>query len=288
MAATWSQGVDLWLNTPRRPLEASGTCGMKVPVNGGINVSVLDGWWCEGFRGDNGWAIGHGEEYEDHDYQDELESLALYDLLETEIAPLFYGRGPEGLPRDWIAMMKTSMRTLIPIFNTNRMVEDYCERFYLPASLQWKMLAADEMAVARKLASWKQKVVTRWPAVDVLQVQAETVQEFKVGEHVPVSVVVRLGDLEPEDVAVEAVAGLVSAKGEIVEGTPYPLEWAKGASAQGEHVFTGYVPCATSGRHGFAVRVKPSTLGLAANPFEMRLVRWWGEPAASPMVMASA
>jgi starch phosphorylase len=279
MAKVLIAGVDIWLNTPRRPLEASGTSGMKVPVNGGINVSVLDGWWCEGFRGDNGWAIGHGEEYEDHGYQDELESLALYDLLETEVAPLFYKRGSDGLPRDWIAMMKASMRTIIPVFNTNRMTEDYCERFYLPASLQWRMLSAAEMTEARKFAAWKQKIASQWHAVEVLEVRAETAQEFKVGEEVPVTVLAQLGSIAPEDVTVEAVSGLVNPKGEITGGVPHRLDWSAPGSERGDHVFMGNVPCATSGRHGFAVRITPFTRGLAANPFEMRLVRWWGEPA---------
>ena len=103
MARYLVQGVDVWLNNPRRPLEASGTSGMKVPVNGGINLSVLDGWWCEGYQGDNGWAIGAGEEYDDQAYQDEVESTALYDLLEREIVPLFYDRGSDDVPREWIA-----------------------------------------------------------------------------------------------------------------------------------------------------------------------------------------
>jgi starch phosphorylase len=277
MARVLVQGVDVWLNTPRRPLEASGTSGMKVPVNGGINLSVLDGWWEEGFRGDNGWAIGRGEEYEDHAYQDEVESLALYDLLESEIAPLFYRRGADGLPRDWIAMMKASMRTVIPEFNTNRMIEDYCERFYLPASIQWQLLSANQMTEAKKLAAWKQRLQTLWPQVAVTQVEAELIREFVVGEMVPVLARVRLGEVSPEDVAVEAVVGPLNAKGEIAEGTAHRLELVE--RRDDGAVFRGLLPCVASGRHGFSVRILPFARGLAANPFETRLIRWWGEPA---------
>jgi starch phosphorylase len=279
MARVLVQGVDVWLNTPRRPLEASGTSGMKVPVNGGINLSVLDGWWAEGFRGDNGWAIGRGEEYEDHAYQDEVESLALYELLESEIAPLFYRRGPDGLPRDWIAMVKASMRTVIPHFNTNRMIEDYCERAYLPASIQWQMLSANQMAEAKKLAAWKQRLQSLWPQVAVTQVEAELTREFMVGEMVPVLARVQLGEVAPEDVVVEAVAGVLNSRGEIVEGTALRLELVERQAPGEVAVFRGLLPCTTSGRHGFSVRVLPFARGLAANPFETRLIRWWGEPA---------
>jgi glycogen phosphorylase len=275
MARTLVQGVDVWLNTPRRPLEASGTSGMKVPVNGGINLSVLDGWWDEGFRGDNGWAIGRGEEYEDHAYQDEVESLALYELLESEIAPLFYRRGSDGLPRDWIAMIKASMRTVIPEFNTNRMVEDYCERFYLPAAIQWQLLSANQMTEAKKLAAWKERLATLWPQVAVVSVAAEVAREFMVGEMVPVQARVRLGELSPDEVVVEAVTGPLSSKGEIVEGVPHRLELVEPGEAA---VFRGMLPCASSGRHGFSIRVLPFARGLGANPFETRLIRWWGEP----------
>src|SRR5213079_2144731 len=126
------QGVDVWLNNPRRPLEASGTSGMKVCVNGGINLSVLDGWWVEGYQQDNGWAIGAGEEYTDLHYQDEVESRAIYDLLEQEIVPLFYTRSSDGLPRGWLKMMKRSISTICPVFNTNRMVQEYVEKCYWP------------------------------------------------------------------------------------------------------------------------------------------------------------
>ncbi len=288
MARIMVQGADVWLNTPRRPLEASGTSGMKVPVNGGINLSVLDGWWAEGYRGDNGWAIGRGEEYEDLAYQDEVESLALYELLESEIAPLFYHRGTDGLPREWIAMMKGSMRTVIPEFNTNRMVEDYCERFYLPASMQWQMLSANQMAEARQLYVWKQRLAARWSEVAVTQVDAVPTKDFKVGEAVPITAQIRLGELAPEDVSVEAVTGPLSPKGEILEGSAYRLDLVERHADSGLFTYRALLPCTASGRHGFSVRVLPFGKGRTANPFETRLIRWWGEGATAALPSAIA
>src|SRR5213078_1669379 len=139
------QGVDVWLNNPRRPLEASGTSGMKICGNGGLNLSILDGWWVEGYDGDNGWAIGAGEEYTDLAYQDEVESRALLDLIERDIVPMFYTRGSDGLPREWIRRMKRSIATLVPVFNTNRMVEEYTERCYLPSHRRAVKLGADHL-----------------------------------------------------------------------------------------------------------------------------------------------
>ncbi|NTU59869.1 MAG: glycosyltransferase family 1 protein, partial [Deltaproteobacteria bacterium] len=147
-----TQGVDVWLNNPRRPLEACGTSGMKVPPNGGLHLSILDGWWDEAYDGKNGWAIGRGEEYADPIQQDEMESHALYDLLEEEVVPLYYGRGEDGLPRGWIAKTKLSIEALTPVYNTNRMVRDYAEEYYLPALHHWSRLSQTEFQAARALA----------------------------------------------------------------------------------------------------------------------------------------
>ena len=152
------QGVDVWLNNPRRPLEASGTSGMKVCVNGGINMAMLDGWWCEGYAGDNGWAIGAGEEYTDLTYQDDIESRAIYDLLEQEIVPLFYNRAADGLPRGWLKMMKRAMMTVAPVFNTSRMVQEYMEKSYVPAAERFDKLTSANLKKAVQLAQWRRNV----------------------------------------------------------------------------------------------------------------------------------
>ncbi len=151
-AAMLVQGVDVWLNNPRRPFEASGTSGMKVVPNGGLNLSVLDGWWAEAYRPGVGWAIGDGLEAGQPALQDELDSESLYSLLEKEIVPLFYTRDADGLPRGWIAMMKESIKGLAPAFAGDRMVKQYAECFYLPAADHYRRLAADGYAGAKALS----------------------------------------------------------------------------------------------------------------------------------------
>ncbi|HPC48100.1 MAG TPA: alpha-glucan family phosphorylase, partial [Deltaproteobacteria bacterium] len=174
------EGVDVWLNNPRRPLEACGTSGMKATANGALNLSVQDGWWVEGYRPDLGWSIGNGEVYENLDYQDQVESKAIYDLLEREIIPLFYDRGLDGLPRGWIAMMKKSMRTLCPVFNSNRMVEEYTERCYMAAALNMKALMGDNFKNARALVKWKDTIASRWSDVAVADISHDGGDEISV------------------------------------------------------------------------------------------------------------
>jgi len=268
------QGVDVWLNNPRRPLEASGTSGMKVPPNGGINLSVLDGWWCEGYNGDNGWAIGSGEEYDDHHYQDEVESQALYDLLEREVVPLFYKRGSDGLPREWIERMKSSMMTVCPTFNTNRMIEQYTERFYEPSLLQWQWLTANGNAEVKQLTLWRRNIVEMWKNVEVAAVETDASQEYSVGQDIPVRLGLRLGQLSPEDVQVEMLHGKLDARGSIADGEPTPMTFENVDADSGVSRFSGNVPCRQSGQNGFSIRVLPYRIGLN-NPFELGLVLWW-------------
>ncbi|MDI7268390.1 MAG: alpha-glucan family phosphorylase [Myxococcota bacterium] len=266
------QGVDVWLNTPRRPLEASGTSGMKVVMNGGIHLSVLDGWWCEGYRGENGWAIGAGEEYEDPEEQDRIESFLLYEILEHSAAPLFYRRGPDGLPRGWIAMMKESMKSLCPFFNTSRMVEEYVEKAYLPSALQWQALSAGGFAQARELAAWRKRVTDAWQQVGIREVRAEGRDGLKVGEDLPVTALVDLGDLEPSDVAVELYYGPLDPRGVIVDGRVVGMMHSERAGG-GLHRFAGAVPCVISGRHGFIARVRPHRQGVGRQ-IQTGLVVW--------------
>ncbi len=274
------QGVDVWLNTPRRPMEASGTSGMKVVVNGGINLSVLDGWWCEAYQRYNGhntgWAIGDGEEYEDHTYQDEVESRMLYDVLENEVVPTFYRRGSDGLPREWIAMMKTSMQKISPEFNTNRMVEEYTERFYLPSILQWNWLAADNWSEAKKLATWKRKVEGAWAKVKIVALASSQNSQHRVGDRFTVKVVVKLGELIPDDVNVELYHGPLNPEAEIFNEGTLVLK-SIGPTPDGHHVFEGSIPCASTGQHGLTVRVLPYNRGLL-NKFETGLITWLEEP----------
>ncbi|MCU0610311.1 MAG: alpha-glucan family phosphorylase [Candidatus Eisenbacteria bacterium] len=267
------QGVDVWLNTPRRPMEASGTSGMKVPVNGGINMSVLDGWWGEGHNGENGWAIGSGDEFEDFGYQDEIESMAIYSLLEDEVVPLFYERGPDRLPRGWIGTMKASIKSVCPFFNTNRMLEDYTQQYYLPGLLQWNALTADDMAEARRLSTWRETVRREWGRVRVAGVEAAVDQPIPMGGHLEVKVLVVLGALTPSDVAVELYHGPADSDGRVIEGKPIRLKPRK-ERHEDAWVFTGNSPCDFAGRHAFSVRVVPWRPGMA-QPLEMGSMTWW-------------
>ncbi|MCH2661884.1 alpha-glucan family phosphorylase, partial [bacterium] len=155
------QGCDIWLNNPRRPLEASGTSGMKAAVNGVLNVSVLDGWRDEACEAHPGWAIGRGEDYADEQYQDEVESNALYDLLETEVIPLFYQRNAEGIPREWVGRMKETIAQLAPVYNTHRMVREYVDGLYLPGQTRYEELGNDRERV-QQLPRWKTHVRSKW------------------------------------------------------------------------------------------------------------------------------
>jgi starch phosphorylase len=266
------QGVDVWLNNPRRPLEASGTSGMKICGNGGLNCSILDGWWVEGYDGDNGWAIGAGEEYTDLAYQDEVESRALLDLIEQDIVPMFYKRDTGGLPREWIRRMKRSIMSLVPVFNTNRMVEQYTERCYAPSYHRARKLSADHLRAAKELADWRKRVRADWGQVRVESVEAPTGELMRVGASFPVRVRVNLGPFKPDDVEVQLCHGVLDALGDIAEPRAMPLS-ADGQTAGNSVLFTGEVPCRASGQFGFSVRVLPRHPYLP-HLFEPALVTW--------------
>ena len=265
------QGADVWLNTPRRPNEASGTSGMKLLPNGGLNLSVLDGWWAEGYDREVGWAIGRGEDYDNDEYQDAVESDALYNLLEKDVTPLFYERDQENLPRRWIAKMKASMKRLCPIFNTNRMVMEYVERFYIPAAKRYSELAAQGGAKLDPILEWRRRFRTAGSQVKITRVQTENSREIRVGEKIPVTASVVLGEIPPEYVRVQIVSGSVNEDGMIVNSSSSDMKHA--GMIENEHQYEGQLECLESGSYGFSVRVIPYHPDVRV-PFEHPWLVW--------------
>lgn len=273
MARYLVQGVDVWLNNPRRPMEASGTSGMKVIANGGLNFSVLDGWWAEGYDPHVGWEIGRGQEYDDHGYQDHVEAQDIYETLEREIAPLFYQRGEDGIPHAWIAKMKASMKKLAGFFSTSRMVRDYAEQYYVPAARRARSLAADDFARSKALVVWKQKVRESWHHVRVEGVSAEA-DKLTSGEQAPVRATVHLGTiLSPNDVSVQLYAGPVDADRNLLETHALTMICEGGTGTPGTYTYSGMLPSDQSGQQGYTVRVLPYHAD-AVLPQELPLIVW--------------
>ena len=250
------QGADVWLNTPLRPMEASGTSGMKVAFNGGLNMSILDGWWCEGYQGNNGWAIGKGEVYDDIEYQNQVEGRALYDLLEKEVIPHFYERGSDDIPRSWIATMKSSMQSLCPVFSTDRMVQEYTGHSYLPSYTQWNRLVEGGLTLALDLVRWKEHVLKAWPQVSIEKAEALVGDSIAVGSTVPVSARIMLGEIPADEVSVEGYFGVLDSTGNIHGGETVPLGMVRDLG-NGLFEFSAVLECRFCGRHGFMLRVMP-------------------------------
>jgi starch phosphorylase len=265
------QGCDIWLNNPLRPQEACGTSGMKAAANGALNVSVLDGWWAEGYKPGLGWAIGAGEEYEDREYQDQVESQAIYDILERCAVPCFYDRGKDNLPRGWISSMKNSMRDLVARFSGHRMMQDYIHGFYLPVAINWEKISTEKFQAIRTFSAWVRKMKENWSQIRILEKCADLKGVLHVGETVKIEVEMQLGKILPQELAVDIYYGPVDSKADFLDREIFSLH---DFVVEGNcTTFRGEIPCRRVGRFGLRVRVLPSHL-LLANPYSLGLIHW--------------
>lgn len=268
------QGVDLWLNNPLRPLEASGTSGMKLPPNGGLNLSVLDGWWCESYNGKNGWAIGAEIDDGSVDYQSEVDAGSLYQLLENQIIPLYYAKPDGKLPLAWLQLMRESIRSVTPVFNTHRMVQEYTERLYRPAQQAHDEFAANGCRAAVELSEWKTRIRKDWAQVSVYDVQIGNEDRHKilVGDSLQISAKVHLGAVDPKHVRVEAYHGEAD-NDQVRNPAVTPLYQSDRNQGGGNYLYHGSVPASESGMYGFSVRVVPTHPHLMQT-HELRLITW--------------
>jgi len=268
------QGVDLWLNHPLRPLEASGTSGMKSAPNGGINLSVLDGWWREGYNGNNGWAIGAEIDNGSAEFQNEGDATSLYQLLENQIVPLYYAKPDGKLPLAWLQLMRESIRSVTPVFNTQRMVKEYTERLYITAAKSHENFSCDGCASAAQLSQWKAQMRKDWPQVRISDVQVgnKDRQNILVGESLQISAHVHLGGVDPNHVRVEAYHG-EAANGDIRNPSATILVQTRRVDGAGDYLYQGSVPASETGTYGFSVRVVPTHAHLM-QAHELRLITW--------------
>lgn len=250
------QGADVWLNTPRRPMEACGTSGMKAAVNGVLNVSILDGWWHEAYREDRGWAIGRGEEYADFEYQDMVDSQALYNVLENDVIPCFYGHKNGDTPERWTAMMKASMKMAMKDFCTHRMVGQYEKEYYRPAMENYHKMTADNAHLARQLLEQKRRLSSLWQHIHIKAPDRRDDGPFRIGESFEVTAEVYLGEIRPEEVEVELYYGQLKSIDALTGSRTQTMD-VKEEIGQGNFIYSCRLSCDRSGRFGFTVRVSP-------------------------------
>jgi glycogen phosphorylase len=278
LAAVLYQGVDVWLNNPRRPHEACGTSGEKAVLNGSLHCSTLDGWWDEMYDGDNGFVIGSAHTDPDTGQQDAADAQSLYDLLERTIIPMFYDRAEGPMPRRWLARVRRSIQTLGPQVLATRMVREYTRELYVPLARRAERLSADSYARARDLADWRAEVTRTWQEVHVEQIEGHGAVA-KIGDRREIAAAVQLGKLRPDDVEVELLHGRVDADGTLHDPHVQPLQLA-GTDAGGTHRYAGSYTCETTGEYGVAVRIVPRHEDLLTWA-DTGLVTWAGSEAVA-------
>lgn len=275
LARNLVQGVDVWLNNPRRPLEASGTSGQKVCINGIINFSVLDGWWCEGYNGRNGWPIGDDTFYDNEGYQDNADSESIYDTLEHQIIPLFFERDANGVPVKWVSTMKESIKSISPQYSTHRMVQDYNSMMYVPSMERIDKIMQTNYGLVRNLSEWKLSIERNWPQVQIIA--DKTMNNLKEhnsvsGQTITLYTTVYLGNIDPSSVLVEVYYGVVG-RDKLIDLPEITAMTMLEKTDYGTYRYSGQIRILDGGEYGYTFRVVPYTPDLI-NKFEMALVRW--------------
>jgi starch phosphorylase len=256
-------------------LEACGTSGMKAVANGALHLSVLDGWWAEGYDRNIGWAVGSGEEYGDRSFQDDIESKALYNILEKEVVPLFYERGADGLPRRWLSMMRASLHALCPVFNTHRMVQEYWDRFYAPASELGFALMDKGGQRLKELAEWRQKIMFNWQGIAIKDIRMDERPDIEAGGDFHLEADILLGELAPEDVLVEAYCGRLNPENQYLDRFVVIMESFRALREQ-IYRYSADIRFEDAGRFGLNIRITPNHFHEKSR-HSMGLVIW-GQP----------
>jgi len=275
LARNMVQGVDIWLNNPRRPLEASGTSGQKVGINGIVNFSILDGWWCEGYNGKNGWAIGDDTFYDNEYHQDNADSESIYNILEKQIIPAYFDRNENGVPEKWVKVMKESIKSIAPEYSTHRMVQDYTTKYYINSMERYDKIMASNYQFAVNLSEWKKKVSQMWPQVQIIaDKSANQLKErnFISGETIPIYATVILGGLEPSDVKVQAYYGNIGSNNTIEKPEIVDMKMVE-KNSDGTYLYSANITLYEGGEYGYTFRVIPHNPDII-NPFNLGLIRW--------------
>lgn len=275
LARNLVQGVDIWMNNPRRPLEASGTSGMKVCINGIVNFSILDGWWCEGYNGKNGWAIGDDTFYENEYYQDNADSESIYNTLEKQIIPLFYDRDAGGIPVKWVNIMKESIKSVSYQFSTHRMVQEYNNKMYIPSMERFDRMTSDNYRLARELSDWKSHMEGNWQQVQIIADRTmNQLKEQKAlsGETITLTTNVNLGNIDPSSVKVEVYYGNIDKNNMIEDSKTEEMRMIEKIDAA-TYRYSASINLTDGGEYGYTFRVVPYHPDLI-NRFDTGLVRW--------------